>query len=170
MWTLLAFWMSVSVWVIHLADSFLIWRLSWRILWTVRSESAGFEDISHVQIRGTVFTLSTPADTYFLVWDHLSATKRCDSFLLLSLSLEQDKSCHLLMVACKEALDHATFTKSLWIFSVPSPSFSCARTWKCSLRLLICSIFSQCVNDWFKWCHINKRHMTRVTYWLELLI
>ena len=92
----------------------------------------------YMQICGSAFTHSGTANTFSssdaVFWRLRGVT------VFLSLTLEQNKSCHLLVVACKEALDPMASSKSLRILNVPSPSLSCAETWKCSICLLKCPI------------------------------
>ena len=132
-----------------------------------------------VQIRGSALTLSTTGDIFLCALFETVFRQLPGVTVFLSLSSGQNKACHLLMVACEEAMDTTTVTTSLWIFSVLSPSLSRAKknkqkkqtkqAWKRSLCLLKCSILTQSANGWFKRRHINQWRVTRITYWLELV-
>ena len=89
----------------------------------IPTESAIYEDISHILYTNMWVCRHTSCGC---LWRLKGMT------VSLSLSSEQNKSCHLLMVACGKTKNKkkTKFTKSFWIFSVPSPSFSHTKMWK----------------------------------------
>ena len=162
-----SFWTSVSFCGIHLTDSFLIWRLPWRILQTVPSECTSFRDISLIQTCGSAFT-------FFVTAGSLS------SFEVVSGRL---RGVTVFLSSPWNKMNHTIFwwwyVKKTWTLQL-SPNlyeFSVCRLlshaknkmWKCSFCWLKCSVFNQIVNGWFKWCHINQGRITRITCWLEIL-
>ena len=97
-----------------------------------------------VQIRGSALTLSTTGDIFLCALFETVFRQLRGVTVFLSLSSGQNKACHLLMVACEEALDTTTVTTSLWIFSVLSPSLSRAK--KKKKKTKHGSVRSACLN------------------------
>lgn len=103
-----------------LQQAFSFWRLPWRILWTVPSDSARSEEISCWQICCSAFTIFLTADMFSL-FEYISSRPRGVA-IFFPLFSDQNKPRHLLMVGCEKALVSTAFvTFFLWIFSVISP-------------------------------------------------
>lgn len=84
-----AFWTSFSLCGIHLAASFLMWRLPRRILWTVLSKSTSFQNVSCMRICGSVITVFVTAGMFTSSEAVLGVTKRGGRFLALVLGTKQ---------------------------------------------------------------------------------
>ena len=144
----------VSFCSIHLAASFLSWRLPWRVLWDnskqkcklvswcfkPRQQQRIISGLAKVQAL-KIFPLSykhVGLPSHFLWLPMLFPCLRLYNFfslfeavfgwlrrmaVFLPLSLEWNKACHLLTVACDAALNPTAFAKSWWVFSVLSPQF-----------------------------------------------
>lgn len=148
------------------------WNCNELLLWTVPSESASF--LRCFPCTNKFVFLHTFCDYkhLFSSFESVFGWLR-GATVFLSLPSEQNTSCHLLTVVCEKAFDPTTCTflcvcLCVWNISVPSTSFSRAKTWKRSLCLLKFSIFRQSANSWFKWRRINQWRMTRITYWFQL--
>ena len=83
------------------------------ILWTVPSESGRLEDISLIQICWSAFTIFVTAYMFSSFEAAFGRSGRMAIFVVvvvfLPLSPQRNKPCHLLMVACEEALDPTGF-------------------------------------------------------------